>query len=320
MSKHHSLSDDIDCLLYCDIFYELFMQSTPGIGKMVIAILSKRKNFLETTGRLSVMNSEIEVIPLRNASDLIRQITTRAAIDVVIVDAERQFGCVETIVAWRSCYARSDFAVLLAGQLMRCTDMELAFKMGVDDIFVGAHRLDELYSRVMRCVAAVKRQRADLRVLTVGGVVLDQGRQCLVAQQVLVELTAREFALAWLFFTWPGVLLDRQRIIATIWGNRGEEAGRALEQAIHRLRRKLGMLPACTTQIKAVYSQGYRLVLPVLSDDQSSQHQHERTTNPTMRAPRRTTEAGHANRARRTSSRKPALASQLSKRFFRFPS
>jgi DNA-binding response OmpR family regulator len=229
---------------------------------MLIAVVSRNPEIIASVRSIAGMDADIQIVESRRASDLIRHMTTRAAIDLVIVDAEREFESAEIIASWRACHSRMDFAVMLVGRMVGWRNMARAFESGVDDIVVGNLQLDELYIRSMRCIARSQRHRTAQRSMhQLGAYRLDPQTQCIAGPDVSVQLTGQEFALASLFFSKPGVLFSRERIAATIWGRAGHDCDRTLEQAVSRLRTKLQRLPDSGLQIKAVYAQGYKLAV-----------------------------------------------------------
>ncbi|CAB3772189.1 response regulator transcription factor [Paraburkholderia humisilvae] len=231
---------------------------------MLIAVLSRNPEIVASARAIAEMDADVQIIEARRASDLIRRMTTRAAIDLVIVDAEREFESAEIIASWRACHSRMDFAVVLVGRMVGWRNMARAFELGVDDIVVGNLQLDELYIRSMRCIERTRRHRTALRSrVQLGAYTLDPRTQCIAGSDASVQLTGQEFALASLFFSKPGVLFSRERIAATIWGRAGQDCDRTLEQAVSRLRTKLQRLPDSGLQIKAVYAQGYKLAVSV---------------------------------------------------------
>ncbi|MGC4242426.1 MAG: response regulator transcription factor [Herbaspirillum sp.] len=74
-----------------------------------------------------------------------------------------------------------------------------------------------------------------------------------------ISLTPREFSMAWLFFSQPGVYISRETLGTVIWSADSEIAGRTIEQHVYKLRRKLQIDGRQVVVIRTAYSQGYRL-------------------------------------------------------------
>lgn len=75
----------------------------------------------------------------------------------------------------------------------------------------------------------------------------------------LVELTAKEYALALLLCRNLGVPLGREHILATIWGDDVAPSTRTLDVHVSRLRTKLELRPDRGFTLAALYGRGYRL-------------------------------------------------------------
>jgi DNA-binding response OmpR family regulator len=99
------------------------------------------------------------------------------------------------------------------------------------------------------------------------GFTLDRTTGRMLDRGAPVDLTPREFSLAWLFFSAPDRFLSHQRISVAIWTVGDEIARHSIEQHVYKLRKKLNLSAARGVQIRNAYTKGYRLELseePVL--------------------------------------------------------
>jgi two-component system copper resistance phosphate regulon response regulator CusR len=123
---------------------------------------------------------------------------------------------------------------------------------GADDYVAKPFRFDELLARVRVRLRADRAPEAT--VLEVGEASLDLRTRRLVVDDRTVELTAREFALAEMFFRHPGQVLSREQLLSNVWGYDYDPGSNVVEVYVRYLRQKLG-----EGRIKTIRGMGYRL-------------------------------------------------------------
>jgi len=134
-------------------------------------------------------------------------------------------------------------------------DTVTALEGGADDYVTKPFRFEELVARIG---AQLRKERApEQTALQVGSASLDLMARRLVLGDDVHDLTAREFALAELFFRNPGQVLSRQQILDRIWGYDFEPESNIVEVYVRYLRLKLG-----AAWITTVRGMGYRLEPP----------------------------------------------------------
>jgi DNA-binding response OmpR family regulator len=123
---------------------------------------------------------------------------------------------------------------------------------GADDYVPKPFRFEELLARVR---ARLREGPAtETTVLRVGEAALDLRTRRLMVGSRTVELTAREFALADVFFRHPGQVLSREQLLSHVWGYDYDPGSNVVEVYVRYLRQKLG-----ESWITTVRGMGYRL-------------------------------------------------------------
>ena len=148
--------------------------------------------------------------------------------------------------------ARRDIPVVILTARDDVRDTVAGLEGGADDYVTKPFRFEELLARIR---ARLRGDRSpEVTVLTVGGASLDlRTRQARLGDRT-VELSAREFALAEVFFRHPGQVLSRQQLLSHVWGYDFEPGSNVVDVYVGYLRRKLGK-----DLITRVRGMGYRL-------------------------------------------------------------
>jgi two-component system copper resistance phosphate regulon response regulator CusR len=123
---------------------------------------------------------------------------------------------------------------------------------GADDYVTKPFRFEELLARIR---LRLRDERAsEVTVLSAGDVVLDlRSRRASIGDRV-VELTAREFALAEVFLRHAGQVLSREQLLSHVWGYDFDPGSNVVDVYVRYLRRKLG-----DGVIETVRGMGYRM-------------------------------------------------------------
>ena len=123
---------------------------------------------------------------------------------------------------------------------------------GANDYMPKPFKFDELLARIRLRLRDAGAQVAT--VLTRGEITLDlRTRRATVVDRV-VDLSAREFALAEEFLTHPDQVLSREQLLSRVWGLDFDPGSNVVDVYVRYLRSKLG-----TDSIETVRGMGYRL-------------------------------------------------------------
>lgn len=162
--------------------------------------------------------------------------------------------------SWLGCRSGETVPVLLLGTDIAPEHIAEAFDSGADEFCPLPLEPLEFTARLR----ALLRRQDPLpvqRTIEHKGFVLDREASTLRDCGRLVELTPREFTMAWLFFSMPGVFISRDTMSVAIWGVGSDIASRTIEQHVYKLRKKLQLGADRGVLLRTAYTQGYRLEL-----------------------------------------------------------
>ncbi|HXH77543.1 response regulator transcription factor [Nocardioides sp.] len=135
------------------------------------------------------------------------------------------------------------------------TDTVAALDSGADDYMAKPFRFAELLARVrlrLRTTDAPDARARD-EVLRVGGLELDRRTRRIMINAEVLDLSAREFALAEIFMLNPGQVLTREQLLDHVWGYDFDPGSNVVDVYVGYLRKKVG-----NTTIATVRGVGYR--------------------------------------------------------------
>lgn len=132
-------------------------------------------------------------------------------------------------------------------------DVVTGLDSGASDYVRKPFRLAELLARIRRQLRP--EPAAEEFVLRNGELSLNlRTRQATVAGRI-IDLSAREFALAEFFMRHPGQVLSREQVLSQVWGYDYDPMSNVVEVYVRYLRNKIG-----ADRIATVRGAGYRLV------------------------------------------------------------
>jgi DNA-binding response OmpR family regulator len=196
----------------------------------------------------------IELLQAHSVAGLLQQLKHSEASAVLIEDDPTEIADWLAVLQMRMTTA---VPVIVVGA-PRGLGMAEALRNGATDFIDYDGSFAQLLARLQ---ARAGVQCADARQrLEVGPYVLCASNSSIRCGETEINLTAREFSLAWVLFSSEGRVVSLPSLSARVWGRSNDVCKRTLEQHVYKLRRKLlGDTSATRLRIQAIYGIGYRL-------------------------------------------------------------
>lgn len=184
----------------------------------------------------------------------------RDTYDLLILCERRPDGLSHDVIGWVRSNMESPPAILMITDEAPKSDIALALHAGADDHVVRNEDPDLLKARIAALLRrAVRRSPAARGVETFGRYAFDRRSQTAVLDGQEVQLTAKEFALALLFFGNTERPLSRGYLLDLVWNSVAELPSRTLDMHVSRIRAKLKLTGEYGYRLFSVFGYGYRL-------------------------------------------------------------
>lgn len=131
-------------------------------------------------------------------------------------------------------------------------DRIIGLEKGCDDYITKPFSPKELVLRVNNIIK--RAYRDDNNRISIDGYELDEEQRKIYADNVEIELTAKEFDLLMMFIKNKGIAFSRDKILENVWDENYFGSDRVVDDTLRRLRKKLPNL-----NIHTIYGYGYRL-------------------------------------------------------------
>ncbi|MCY1672553.1 response regulator transcription factor [Novosphingobium sp. SL115] len=138
-------------------------------------------------------------------------------------------------------------------------DVAMALLAGADDFIVKPESPVVISARVAAVLRRVRARPATDRFDNFGPYVFDRQTESVSLHNEPIALTAKEFALAHMFFSNLHKPLSRRYLMESIWKSVAELTTRTLDMHVSRIRSKLQLRSDNGYRLQTVFNYGYRL-------------------------------------------------------------
>jgi DNA-binding response OmpR family regulator len=160
--------------------------------------------------------------------------------------------------------AQSTIPVIMLTARSEEIDRVLGLEVGADDYLAKPFSFRELLARIRSILRRVEmdRQISQLQQITLGQLVLDPVARRVHKGERELQLSAREFDLLSALMRNAGRALNRDELLAEVWGEDWIGDPRTLDVHVRWLRLKIEEDPASPLYIQTVRGHGYRFAGP----------------------------------------------------------
>ena len=186
------------------------------------------------------------------------EIVAREDIHLVLMDI--MMPKMDGISAMVKLREKSKLPVILITAKSEDSDKILGLNVGADDYITKPFNPAEVTARVHSQIRRyMKLGSADIkpRILTVGGIELDDNTKQVTRDGETVTLTPTEYEILKFFMSHPGVVYSPREIYREIWREEPLAADNTVAVHIRHIREKVEINPAEPRWLKAVWGHGY---------------------------------------------------------------
>ncbi len=158
----------------------------------------------------------------------------------------------------------SDVPIIILTARGDDVDKIIGLELGADDYVTKPFNPRELVARVKAVLRRYQAGDRPTRKLVAGDITIDLDRREVEVAGTPVSLRAKEFDLLAAFAKQVGVVLDRERLLNTVWGYDYVGDTRTIDVHVTWLRDKIS--GSETTRIQTVWGVGYKMVVGAVKE------------------------------------------------------
>ena len=207
--------------------------------------------------RFNLQNEGYEVITGSDGLDAV-QLVQEQAPDLVVLDV--MMPNMDGLTACAKIREFSDIPIIMLTAKTDDMDKLMGFDHGADDYLTKPFNILELKARIralLRRAGSVEKKAPEANKLTIGTITLDLDARNAYHNDILADLTAKEFDVIEFLMRNPNRVYSREALLDTIWAYEYRSDIRTVDVHIRRLREKLEENPAEPKYILTKWGVGY---------------------------------------------------------------
>ena len=223
-------------------------------GRSVVLVVEDEESYQEAL-KVGLTVEGFVVVSATNLSEA-RELIETTKPDLILLDVMLPDG--SGLDLCREICESKRIPVIMVSARTEELDVVLGLEIGAADYVTKPYRLRELVAR-MRVVLRRPAIESNDEIISFGDIRLDLTRRTVVKNDVVIELSRKEFDLLTLFATRLGQVVTREVCLDTLWWGLELSDTRTLDTHVKRLRQKIEDEPADPKHLHTIRGVGFRL-------------------------------------------------------------
>ena len=223
-------------------------------GRSVVLVVEDEESYQEAL-KVGLTVEGFVVVSATNLSEA-RELIETTKPDLILLDVMLPDG--SGLDLCREICETKRIPVIMVSARTEELDIVLGLEIGAADYVTKPYRLRELVARMRVVLRRPTIENID-EIISFGDIRLDLTRRTVVKNDVVIELSRKEFDLLTLFATRLGQVVTREVCLDTLWWGLELSDTRTLDTHVKRLRQKIEDEPADPKHLLTIRGVGFRL-------------------------------------------------------------
>ncbi len=223
-------------------------------GRSVVLVVEDEESYQEAL-KVGLTVEGFVVVSATNLSEA-RELIETTKPDLILLDVMLPDG--SGLDLCREICETKRIPVIMVSARTEELDVVLGLEIGAADYVTKPYRLRELVAR-MRVVLRRPLLETNEEVISFGQIKIDLTRRTVIKNNLLIDLSRKEFDLLTLFATRLGQVVTREVCLDTLWWGHELSDTRTLDTHVKRLRQKIEDEPADPKHLLTIRGVGFRL-------------------------------------------------------------